>query len=94
MWQRTHFFVRKIKANAKTVARRKLDIAKRLAEGLEIPPKEQARAVSVASLNPGDLGEILFGKLTDDGLPATDSPVAVAFTKEKIVNAHKKVQYM
>ena len=61
---------------------------------VEATAAAQARAVSVASLNPGDLGEILFGKLTDDGLPATDSPVAVAFTKEKIVNAHKKVQYM
>ena len=37
-------FACKIKANAKTVGRRKLDIAKRLAEGLEVPPKEQEQS--------------------------------------------------
>ena len=58
-----------------------------------MPPKEQQETVKVASLNPGDLGEILFGKLDDDGFPAKDSPVAVAFTKEKIKESQRKVQW-
>ena len=92
-WQHSCCYARKISANAKAVERRKLDIAKRLAEGLEVPPKAQQEIVKVASLKPGDLGEILDGKLDDGGFPAKDLCLAVAFTQEKIQESQEKVQF-
>ena len=53
-------------------------------------PKAQHEIIKVASLNPGDLGEILYGKLDDDDFPAKDSPLAVAFTQEKIQESKKR----
>ena len=51
------------------------------------PPFVTAKSWAICD---GRTGEILFGKLDDDGYPAKDSPVAVAFTKEKIKESQKR----
>ena len=92
--QATHkHFARKIKTQAQMIRRRKLEIAKRIANGEAVSAADQDRAKvkSVVSLNAFDLGPILYGQLTDDGFAADDSPIATCFTKEKIMAAYKKV---
>ena len=54
---------------------------------------ERAKTRSVVGLNPMDLGPILFGKLTENGYADPKSPIATAFTKEKILESHDKVFY-
>ena len=89
----THLvYARKIKANAKAIARRKLAIAQKLARGEVVSEQERGKVTSIVSLNPGDLGDILYGRLSDDGFAAINSPIAKAFTKEKILEAHRKVR--
>ena len=55
----------KISANAKAAVRRKLDILPSvLRKGyVEVLPKEHQETIKITSLNPGNLGAILFGKL-------------------------------
>ena len=92
--QATHkHFARKIKTQAQMIRRRKLEIAKRIANGeaVSAADQDQAKVKSVVSLNAFDLGPILYGQLTDDGFAADDSPIATCFTKEKIMAAYKKV---
>ena len=56
-----------------------------------MPEKRRSKVTAVASLNPGDLGEILYGKLDENGYANPSSPMAEAFTKEKILAAFEKV---
>ena len=84
-------FAAKVKANAKAVQKLKLEIAQQLAQGEEVPEKRRSKVTAVASLNPGDLGEILYGKLDENGYANPSSPMAEAFTKEKILAAFEKV---
>jgi len=84
-------FAKKIKANAKAVTAKKLEIAQRLANDESVPASEYAKVNVVATLNPSDLGEILYGELDEDGYAAAESPIAESFTKEKIEAAHEKV---
>ena len=86
-------FARKIKTQAQMIRRRKLEIAKRIANGEAVSAADQdkAKVKSIVSLNASDLGPILYGELTDDGFAADGSPIATCFTKEKIMAAHKKV---
>ena len=89
----THLvYARKIKANAKAIPRRMLAIAQKLARGEVVTEQERGKVTSIVSLNPGDLGDILYGRLSDDGFAAINSPIAKAFTKEKILEAHRKVR--
>ena len=87
-------FARKLKANAKAIVRRKNKIAEKIAAGIADTKAEQAKvkATSIVGLNPGDLGLILFGKLSKDGYAALDAPIVTAFTKEKILEAHRKIR--
>ena len=83
-------FAHKIKANAAPRCGASWKLPSVSWMGHVVPSKEQIVTVTVANLNPGDLGEILFGELIDDGYPAADSPVAVDFMKEEIVNSQKR----
>ena len=86
-------YARKIKANSKAIVKRKLEIARKIAVGELVTEAERAKTRSVVGLNPMDLGPILFGKLTENGYADPKSPIATAFTKEKILESHDKVFY-
>ena len=86
-------YSKKIKANAKQITRRKAEIARKIAGGQEVTDEEKAKTRSVVGLNPMDLGPILFGELTEDGYAAPDSPIAAGFTKEKVLEAHRKLGF-
>ena len=89
----THLvYARKIKANAKAIVQHKLTIAQQIARGEVVSKQEGVKVPLIVSLNPGDLGNILYGRLSDDGFAAINSPIAKAFTKEKILEAHRKVR--
>lgn len=85
-------FAKKIKANAKKVAAKKLDIATRLANKESVPASEYRKINVVATLDPSDLGEILYGKLDENDYGAPSSPIVQCFTPEKIKEAHEKVR--
>ena len=86
-------YAKKIKANSKAITKRKLKIVRKVASGEVVTEAERAKTISVINLNPMDLGPILFGKLTEDGHANSNSPIATAFTKEKILASHDKVFY-
>ena len=89
----THLvYARKIKVNTRAIAQRKLAIAKKLARGEVVSEQERGKVTLIVSLNPGDLGNILYGHLSGDGFAAINSPIAKSFTKEKILEAHRKVR--
>jgi len=90
----THdYYAKKIKAYSKAITNHKLKIARKIASGEVVTEAECAKTRSVIGLNPMDLGPILFGKLTKDGHADSNSPIATAFTKEKILASHDKVFY-
>lgn len=86
-------YTKKIKANAKAITRLKFYIAEKFSSGAAVSEAERtkAKATYIFSLNPGNLGPILFGKLSSDGYAAPDAPIFKAFTKDKILEAHQKV---
>lgn len=84
-------FAQKLQKNAREVAELKKEHAARRAVGETIPPEELRKVNTVVKLEPEDVGKICFGELTEDGMPAPDSPFAKHFTKEKILRAAKKV---
>ena len=84
-------WAQKIKANAKSVAAKKTAIAQRIARGETVSPRERSKVNTVATLDPSDLGKILYGKLDENGYGAPNSPIVESFTKEKIEGAHEKV---
>lgn len=86
-------YAKKIKANSKAIMKRKLEIARKVASGEVVTEAERAKTRSVVGLNPMDLGPTLFGKLTKNGHADSNSPIATAFTKEKILASHDKVFY-
>ena len=55
-------YAKKIKTNARSVRRKKLEIAERMARNEEVPSSKLAKVNIETSLNPGDLGKILYGK--------------------------------
>ena len=87
-------FAKRVKANAKAIAKLKLDIARKLANGEEVSDAEKAKVNVVATLGPGDLGEILWGELDENGYGAPNSPMVTSFTKAKNDEAHAKVRFM
>ena len=90
--QSTHdHWSRKIKKNTMQISRQKVEIARKLAHGESVAEDERSKTKSVVTLNPMDLGPILFGELTKDGFAHPNSPIAQGFTKEKIIEAHRKV---
>ena len=92
--QSTHeVYSKKIKANAKAILRRKAEIAHKIASGEVVTEAERAKTRTVVGLNPMDLGPILFGEVTKDGHAAPDSPIAMGFTKEKVMAAHSKLGF-
>ena len=84
-------FAKKIKANAKAVAKLKAEMARKLANNEEVSEAEKAKVNVVANLSPADLGEILWGVLDENGYAAPNSPMATSFTKAKIEEAQAKV---
>ena len=85
-------YAKKIKANSRAVRLKKLQISQRRARNEEIPASELDKVNVVTTLNLGDLGGILYGKLDDDGYGNPNSSMATAFTKEKIDKAMAKVR--
>ena len=69
--------------------------AEKISAGTVVSKAEQAKVKNtlVVDLNPGDLGSILLCKLSKDGCTALDSHIVTAFTKEKMLEAHRKVCY-
>lgn len=81
------------KAHARAIQRKKIELAKKLAAGEPVSAEEQAAVHTVVSLNPSDLGEILWGQLDENGFGHPDSPIVKCFTKEKILAAVEKVRF-
>ena len=86
-------YAKKIKVNAVQISRRKAEIARKIAGGIEVTEAEKAKTRSVVGLNPMDLGPILYGELSGKGDPHPSSPIATAFTREKIMEAHRKLGF-
>ena len=86
-------YAKKIKMNAMQISRRKAKIARKIAGGIEVTEAEKAKTRSIVGLNPMDLGPILYGELSDEGDPHPSSPIATAFTREKIMEAHRKLGF-
>ena len=86
-------FTRKTKATTKAILRRNSNIADKIAAGIEVTEAEQKKAKYrlIVGLNPGDLGPILFRKLPKDGYYASNAHIITAFTKGKVLEAHRKV---
>jgi hypothetical protein len=84
-------FAQKLQANAKGVAELKAEHAAQRAAGETISSEELKKVNFLVTLQPEDVGKICFGELTEDGIPAADSPFAKHFTKEKIIRVRKKV---
>jgi len=87
-------FAGKIYDLAKKIQKYKLDIKTRIENGEAVSEKEKEKVKHpvVATLNPADLGKIIFGTPVN-GYPNPDSPFAKAFTKEKILDAFDKLGY-
>ena len=85
-------YSKEIKVNARAVRLKKLQIAVQWARNEEFPASKLDKVNDMTTLNPGDLGAILYGKLNDDGYGNPNSPMATAFTKEKIDKAMAKVR--
>ena len=56
-----------------------------------MPLKERPKVNSIVSLTAGDVGNILYGDLTDERYPAPDSPIAKSFSPEKIAAFEDKL---
>ena len=81
---------RKIEKNATQISGRKVEIARKSARGESAAEDERCKTKSVVALDPMDLGPILFGEPTKDGFSRPNSPIGQGFTKEKIIEAHRK----
>ena len=87
-------YVKKIKKNAMQISRRNAEMARKIADVIEVTEAEKAKARSVVGLNSMDLGPILYGELTDKGDPDNSSSIATVFTREKIIEAHCTLGFM
>ena len=61
--------------------------------GIEITEAEKTETRLVVGLYPMDLRPILYWELTKEGHSDTISPIAPAFTSEKIMEAHHKLGF-
>ena len=74
--------------DAKATTQCKLAIAQKLAKGMVVSKQERGKVTSTVGLNPGYLGNILYGWLSNDEFAVINSQIAKSFTKEKLPEAH------
>lgn len=82
-------FARRIQANADKVAKIKADMA----AGKKVSEAQKKILTSAVRMDPDDVGEMVFGKLDEEGLPHPDSPFAKHFTKAKVMDGAAKLGY-
>ena len=83
-------YAAKIKETHEDLQRKKAMLADRYEQGEIVLECEKPKVNVVTSLNPGDLGKILFGPL-EDGFPLPSAPILKNFTKDKIERAFEKL---
>jgi hypothetical protein len=83
-FERKELHAQEIKTNVKAITIHcEYLITQKLSRDEVIIWQERGKVILIVSLNPRDLGNMLYGQLSEDGCAATNSPIAPSRSRKR-----------